>query len=393
VPLPLPDFTFGPELSAFRSELRDFLGQECRAVLGARPRDLTDLTGWPETAERELLRRAGAAGYVGVSLPREHGGGGRPRSWQAVVSHEAAYHDAPLIDTAAALVAPTVLQFGSPEQRAAFLPPAAAGTVNGCIAYTESGAGSDLAGIETTAERRDGTWVLRGEKVLVTGPHKSEWCCTIARTEPGSERGRGLSMFLVDLRVTPGARVERVPTANRWTLGTIHFEDATVPAGSLLGEEGAGWRQLGAALLNERSGMAWLGWARRDLEAIAVATAGTRDRRLRDAVAALVTDHWLGCRLSQRVLDAQDAGEAPVVASSAAKVWATELLTRIAAVGARVVGPATLTAPRWFADPDLGAWFAYELVERRHPPLSVGANEIQRTTIAQLGLGLPRDPA
>jgi alkylation response protein AidB-like acyl-CoA dehydrogenase len=164
------------------------------------------------------------------------------------------------------------------------------------------------------------------------------------------------------------------------------------PDSALLGEEGAGWRQLGAALLNERSGMAWLGWARRDLEAILELAAGTGDATVRTAVAGLVTDYWLGCRFAQRVIEAQDAGGAPVVESSIAKVWATELLTRIAAVGARLLGPAALTAPGWFADADPGAWCAYEVVERRHPPLSVGANEVQRSTIAQVGLGLPRDP-
>jgi alkylation response protein AidB-like acyl-CoA dehydrogenase len=387
----LADFTFAPELAAFRAEVAGFL-REVMAEGPTHGRDLDDLTGWPDGFERDVLRRAGAAGYVGVSLPAAYGGGDRPRSWQAVVSHESAYHDAPIIDTAAALVAPTVLQFGTAAQKDAFLPAAVAGTVNGCIAYTEAGAGSDLAGIATTAAPTDDGWVLDGEKVLVTGAHKSEWCCTIARTDPASTRGKGLSMFLIDLRGLADVRIERVPTANRWTLGTVRFEGTAVPPDALLGEEGAGWRQLGAALLNERSGMAWLGWARRDLEAVLALAAGTRDATVRTAVAGLVTDYWLGCRLAQRVIDAQDAGGAPVVESSASKIWATELLTRIAAVGAGLLGPAALRAPGWFADADPGAWFAYEVVERRHPPLSVGANEVQRTTLAQLGLGLPRDP-
>ena len=96
-------------------------------------------------------------------------------------------------------------------------------------------------------------------------------------------------------------------------------------------------------------------------------------------------------RLAERVLACQDAGEAPLVEAALSKVAATELLQRIARVGAAVVGPGVLTEPGWFGGP-LPEWFSYEVVERLHPPLSVGANEIQRTTIGQAGLGLPVSP-
>ena len=282
----LPDLRLAPDLAAFRDTVRVFLRREMAAGHTAGHRDPTDLTGWDAEFERTLLRRAGEAGLLGVSLPTEYGGGGRPRSWQAVLSFEAAFHDAPLIDTAAALVAPTILAFGTEAQCDAFVPAAAAGTVNVCIAYTEAGAGSDLSNVATTAQKQqpgsvlngEPGYVLNGEKVLVTGAHKAEWCATIARTDPESSGRRGLSMFLIDLR-TNGMTVERVPTANRWTLGTIRFDDARVPTDALLGVEGDGWRQLTAALLGERSGTAWLGWATRNLEALLVHCAGTDDRR------------------------------------------------------------------------------------------------------------------
>jgi alkylation response protein AidB-like acyl-CoA dehydrogenase len=354
-------------------------------------RDYRDLTGWDETFERALLARAGEAGIIGVSLPAEYGGGGRPRSWQAVVSFEAAYHDAPLIDTAAVLVAPTVLEFGSAAQRDWLLPAAADGSITACIAYTEAEAGSDLANIATRAvddARRDG-YVLEGEKVLVTGAHKADWCCTIARTDPESRGSRGLSMFLVDMRAT-GVSVQRVPTANGWTLGTITFDGVRVGADALLGERDLGWRQLGAALLSERSGAAWLGWATRNVEVLVDHYRSTDDALARNALADVVTRLFVGYRLAERVLAAQDAGGAPVVEAAMAKVWITELLQRIARVGDALLGADVLAAPGWFGEPPLARWFAYETVERLHPTLSVGANEIQRTTIAELGLGLPR---
>jgi alkylation response protein AidB-like acyl-CoA dehydrogenase len=383
----LPGLTFDPEIEAFRADVRAFLAE----VLTEGARDFSDLTGWDEAFEREVVRAAGTAGFLGISLPVELGGSGRPRSWQAAVSYEAAYYDAPLIDTAAVVVAPTVAALGTAEQRDAIVRAACAGTVNACIAYTETGAGSDLSNIETIAAARDdGGFVLDGEKVFVTGAHKSEWCSTIARTDPGSVGKRGLSMFVIDMR-TPGVEVERHTTANRWTLSTIRFDGAHVGEDAVLGEIGAGWRQLSGALLAERSGVAWLGWATRTLEALLDHCAGTRDGVVRDALAALVTQWFCAVGHVERVIALQDMGAASFTEGAMSKVFVTELLQRIGRVGTTLLGCDALTAPGWFGGP-LPEWFAYEVVERLHPTLSVGANEIQRTTIADVGLGLPPEP-
>jgi alkylation response protein AidB-like acyl-CoA dehydrogenase len=268
---------------------------------------------------------------------------------------------------------------------------ACTGTVNACIAYTESGAGSDLSNIATTAsEQPDGGFVLDGEKVFVTGAHKADWCCTIARTDPSSTGKRGLSMFLVDM-TTPGVEVERIATANRWTLSTVRFVGARVDEHAPLGDVGNGWRQLSGALLAERSGAAWLGWATRILEALLDSCAGTRDRVARDVLADLVARWFAAVGRVERVVALQDASAAAFAEGALSKVCVTELLQRIGRVGATLLGPDALTAPGWFGDA-LPQWFAYEVVERLHPTLSVGANEIQRTTIADVGLGLPPEP-
>jgi alkylation response protein AidB-like acyl-CoA dehydrogenase len=386
----LRGLVLAPDAEAFRADVRAFLTDALAPARAAGRRDRTDLTGWDEQFERDVVRAAGSAGFLGVSLPVELGGGGRPPSWQAALSYEAAYHDAPLIDTAAVLVAPTVVAFGTDAQRETVVRAACAGAINACIAYTESVAGSDLSNVGTTATAHDGSFVLDGEKVFVTGAHKADWCCTIARTDPGSRGKRGLSMFLLPMS-TPGVAVERVTTANRWTLGTVRFEQARVGADAVLGQVGDGWRQLSGALLAERSGVAWLGWATRALEGLLDHWAGTRDPIVRDQLARLVTSWFAAVGHVERVLELQDAGTAPFAEGAQSKVAATELLQRIATVGVALLGPGALTAPGWFADP-LPSWFAYEVVERLHPALSVGANEIQRTTIADAGLGLPPEP-
>jgi alkylation response protein AidB-like acyl-CoA dehydrogenase len=382
----LPGLTLDPEVEAFRAEVRAFLAE----TLVTGTRDFSDLTGWDEAFERDVVREAGARGYLGISLPVDLGGGGKPPSWQAAVSYEAAYHDAPLIDTAAVVVAPAVAAFGTDAQRGTIVRAACEGTINACIAYTETGAGSDLANIETVATPGDDGFVLDGEKVFVTGAHKSDLCCTIARTDPSSRGRRGLTMFLVDL-TTPGVEVERHATANRWTLSTVRFVGTRVGHEAVLGEVDNGWRQLTGALLAERSGVAWLGWATRTLEALLDHCAGTRDRVLRAALADLVGRWFSAVARVERVLALQDAGTASMAEGALSKVWVTELLQRIASVGAGALGPDALTAPGRFGG-SLPGWFAYEMVERLHPTLSVGANEIQRTTIADVGLGLPPEP-
>jgi alkylation response protein AidB-like acyl-CoA dehydrogenase len=387
----LPGLTLDSDAEAFRADLRAFLADALAPTRTVDRRDRTDLTGWDAVFEREVVRAAGGAGFLGVSLPVDLGGGGRSPSWQAAVSYEAAYHDAPLVDTAAALVAPTVVAFGTDAQRDTIVRAACEGTINACIAYTETGAGSDLSNITTTAAMQDdGGAVLDGEKVFVTGAHKSDWCCTIARTDRASHGKRGLSMFLVPM-TTPGVTVERHATANTWTLATVRFDGARLGPDALLGQVGEGWHQLSGALLAERSGAAWLGWATRALEGLLDGCAGTTDRLVRDELAALVARWFAAVGRVQRVLTLQAAGIAPFTEGALSKVCVTELLQRIANLGVAVLGPDALTAPGWFGDP-LPGWFAYEVVERVHPALSVGANEIQRTTIADVGLGLPPEP-
>jgi alkylation response protein AidB-like acyl-CoA dehydrogenase len=310
-----------------------------------------------------------------------------------VWAFEAAYHDAPSIDTAMTLCSGPLLAFGTDEQQQRFIPPMLRGEVLWAIAYTERGAGSDLSMLETTAQLDPDTggYVLRGEKALVTGLHKADWALTIARTDPDAPPRKGLSMFVVDLH-EPGVERRRRATANRWTLGELTFDDVLLPPDALLGARDAGWRQLTAALVEERSGMAWLGWATRLLDKL--------DRWGRDAgrsdalerLAARRAELAAGYRLSERVLTRQDAGEPATVDAAMAKVWATELLQRIARDALRLLGADGLVWSPLFADapPDvaLGGRVAWELIERIHPTISVGANELQRDTIARAGLGL-----
>jgi alkylation response protein AidB-like acyl-CoA dehydrogenase len=177
-------------MRAMRDELRAWLA----SVMSSAPdhADPHDLTGLDEAFERRLQREAGERGWLALE-----------GELRATFNFEVARADAPLIDTAATLVAPVFAR-----HRPDLLAPVVAGEVTACIAYTEANAGSDLAAMEAVADEVDGGWELTGTKVLVTGAHKADWCVTMATTNFDVPPRDGMSMFLVDMRAS-GVRVGR----------------------------------------------------------------------------------------------------------------------------------------------------------------------------------------
>ena len=396
--------TFEPGVEEFRTEVREYLRAAMAPERTRDHADPLDLTGLDEEFERALQRNAGTRGYLALTLPAEYGGGARSSAYRAAFSLEAAAFDAPLIDTALTLGGAPILAYGSDEQRATLLPAMARGEVTLCIAYSEADAGSDLTGIATTARPdRDGPdvgWRLDGTKVLVTGAHKADWCLLVARTDPDPDAAPrdAMTMFLVEMD-TPGVSVHRTRTANDWTLGDIVFDDARVPPSAVLGTVGRGFAQMAAAIADERSGFFWVGWAQRRLDDLVALVRGderatsAEHRCARDTVARLWIDVALAHALAQRVVAAQESGQDSTVLASMSKVFVTELLQRIASAGVALLGPRGLvTAPLFGPDDPDAAFhgrFAYEVVERLHPTISVGSNQVQRDVIAHRGLGLP----
>ena len=403
------DLRVEPEVERFRAEVRAYLAAAMAPDVVAGHSDPRDLTGLDEQFERALQADAGARGYLAISHPEEWGGGGRSPAYRAAFAREAAAFDAPLIDTALTLGGAPILAYGTDAQRQALLPAMARGEVLLCIAYSEPGAGSDLTAIATRARREDpadpsSDWIVSGTKHLVTGAHKSDWCLLVARTsdDPEVPARRAMSMFLFELRATPGVAVRRDRTANDWTLGTIEFRDARLPASALLGQEGRGFAQMAAALADERSGSFWVGWAEQRLADLVAHARAVGVERLavpaavaRDTLARLWIDVAIARHLARNVVTVQSHGDDATVPGALSKVFVTELLQRIASAGVALLGPAgLLTAPLFGpapADAPLRGRFAYECVERLHPTISVGANEIQRDLLAHRALGLPAD--
>jgi alkylation response protein AidB-like acyl-CoA dehydrogenase len=394
------DFRFPDDVEAFADEVCAFLGEWMAPARTAGHGDPDDLTGLDEEFERSVQAAAGERGYLGASVPRDLGGPGRSPSHQAVFNLHAAAHGAPLIDTAMTLAGQPILEHGTDGQRAFFVPRMLRGEIEMAIAYTEADAGSDLSAITATAEADGDGFVLRGAKVMVTGAHKADWCVTVARTRTDVAPRDGMSMFLVDMRAT-GVRVVRRRTMNGWTLGEVHFDGVRLGPEALLGARNGGWRQLVSAVRGERSGTAYLGFATDVLDRlVAYVGSATRDGVgladdpiVRDRIATLRIELDAGLRLAKRALWLHERGEPQVTIGAMAKVYATELLQRLAQAATEIAGHnGAIWGPLYDSDsPGAAAGrFAWEYLERVHGTVSVGANELQRDTIARVGLGLPR---
>ena len=244
-----------PELPAGAGELR----AEVRAFLNGALRDIPiaeRALSW-DACNPEFSRRMGAAGFIGVSFPREYGGGGRSQLERFVVLEECLAAGAPagfhwFADRQSG---PLILRYGSEELKRSLVPRICRGELCFCIGMSEPDSGSDLASLRTRARRSDAGWVVNGTKVWTTNAHRADYMIALFRTGEGGRRREGLSQFLVDLRNTPGIRIGPIrDLAGREHFNEVHFEDALLPADALIGEENSGWAQVTEELALERSG-------------------------------------------------------------------------------------------------------------------------------------------
>lgn len=367
----LTELRLSPELLAWRDEVREFLTSEMVPARVVGHIDPTDLTGLDQDFEQRHQKEAAHRGMLAVSLPAADGGQDRSRAWKHVYDLEAAFHGAPSIDTGVTLCGFVLSRFGTPAQKAGWLAPMVAGEMLGAIAYSEAGAGNNLAAISTTGVRDSGRWVLSGTKSHVTGAHKADVAIVLAVTDPDRSARSSMTMFLVPLDA-PGVAVKRRPTINRWTLGEVDFRQVRLEDECVLGEVGEGWPQVMAAVAAERGSLAHYGWAEQWLQRLPTGVARPERARLH-AVATRVR------AFAQRLIDYEESGLPVGYEASVVKVVSTELLQDIARTARSGAGQGETDWTPMFEE---GPSYAYDALEAIHPTVSVGANETHRDMIA-----------
>ena len=408
------DWADTTDQAQFRTQVRGFIQSAlpkyyqdqaaAGGVLGGEGGWQTDrFLGAPDAkaAALEWEKKVAEKGWVAPHWPSEYGGAGMSPMEQFILKQEMAEADAPDVGgQGVAMLGPTVIVHGTEEQKKRFLPATLNCEMVWCQGYSEPGAGSDLASLQTRAVRDGDEFVINGQKIWTSNAHRANWIWMLVRTDPDAPKHRGISFMVADM-ATPGLSVRPLISG-----GWMHFsnetfyEDVRVPATQVIGEVNRGW-YVGMTLLDfERSNISGAVSSKRELRSLVESIqAGGKDADKKradmvDSVRAEVADRFIetevGFNYSFRIISMQAAGTIPNYEASMSKMYMSELNQRIQRTGIKVFG---LRSNIWDPqDPQAahGARFIQNYVHTIPSTIAGGTSEIQRNIIATRGLGLPR---
>jgi alkylation response protein AidB-like acyl-CoA dehydrogenase len=389
------DFAFDPADVSFRAELRAFI--DATLPEWWRGMFVEDSRAIPFT--QEFCQVLAERGWLTAAWPAEHGGSDATAWTQTVLREEMWAAEEPRGPQYMNLnyIGPLIMRFGTPEQRARFLPPMAHGEVIWCQGFSEPDAGSDLASLRTRAtghgagDRID-HFVVDGSKIWTSyADSPAQWCLLLVRTDQAVERHAGISVLLLDMH-TPGITVRPIDTmAGPHEFNAVRFDRVVVPGDCLLGEQHHGWEIITAGLTFERVGIARYARAARVLEHLvehANATGRSRDPLVRARLAELRARCEAARLLAYRAVSIQARGEIPAVEASIARIHATQLEQAVAHAGLELLGPTGLLRAGDPAAP-LGGEVARHFVRNIPTTIAAGTLEIQKNIVARRGLDLP----
>ncbi|MFJ1955289.1 acyl-CoA dehydrogenase family protein [Streptomyces microflavus] len=395
-----------------RTELRAYFAAVLPAGGGGQWRD-------DPGEQRRLLRRIGADGMLGLGWPVAYGGQGRGPDEQFVFFDEAYRAGAPVSMVTLNTVGPTLMKYGTEEQKAYFLPRILSGDLVFAIGYSEPEAGTDLAALRTRAVRdgdngdgNGGDWVIDGQKIFTSNAQQADWIWLACRTDPDAPKHRGISIILVPTD-DPGFSWTPIETVGGLTTTTTYYDGVRVPASNLVGAENEGWGLITNQLNHERVALAAIGMQAEDFYEEALAHARTPDpatgrrridepwvrARLAEAYARLAATRLLNWRL----VGAVGAGALAPGEASGVKFAGTESAVEVYRMCQEVVGEAALLrggSPGCFGadggggDGGSGDGGGGEL-ERMNRAAQIntfggGVSEVQREIVATMRLGMTR---
>jgi alkylation response protein AidB-like acyl-CoA dehydrogenase len=379
------------EQEQLRRELRayytDLLDPETQAALAA------DLTG---PVMRSIVKQMAADGWLGIGWPTEYGGQGRGPMEQFIFFDESMRAGAPVPMLTINTVGPTIMQFGTDEQKNFFLPKILAGEIHFCIGYSEPGAGTDLAAVRTSAVRDGDEYVINGQKMWTSYASSADYCWLAVRTDPEAKKHKGISMIIVPMD-TPGIEVQPLQLMGEHEIGAVHYDDVRVPAANLVGGENNGWSLITNQLNHERVTLCSPGMVDRALTEV---REWAQQTRLPDG-RRVVDQEWVQHNLARayagfeflRLINWKVAWQAEnkqlsVADASTTKVFGTELYMDTIGWLFEILGE-----PGYLKTGSPGALLRSRL-EHLYRGLTIltfggGTNEIQRDLIGVFGLGMP----
>ncbi len=364
------DFAWTPEQDALRGHARKVATEAVERY--GRSND-----SWINGFSKEFGKEMAAHGWIGMTWPTEFGGGGQPPIDRLIVGEELITAGAPIAAVwfADRQMGPTLIRFGSPDQQAEFLPGILSGETTWCIGMSEPNAGSDLAGLTTSARREGDEFVINGQKIWTSFGELADYCYLICRTSTEGPPHRGISEVIVSMD-TPGIEVRPIMdmTTNRHFC-EVFFTDVRVPVANLVGVEGNAFKQTMSQLEHERGGIDRL-VSNRALYEIALQRANRDDPIVRQRIASLET----GYRLGRILVTREVLRQAPAGFSAATKCFCTEHEWAVAEFVADTLGAEAML----WTDVTRGLTYA--------PGYTImgGTSNVMRNILGERVLGLPR---
>jgi alkylation response protein AidB-like acyl-CoA dehydrogenase len=346
---------------------------------------------------RRVVKQMAEDGWLGIGWPTEYGGQGRSAIEQYIFFDESMRAGAPVPMLTINTVGPTIMQFGTPEQKDFFLPKILAGDIHFCIGYTEPESGTDLASLQTRAVRDGDEYVINGQKIYTSLAGGADYIWLATRTDPEVAKHKGISMFIVPMD-TPGIKVVPMHLLGDHNINYTFYEDVRVPAGNLVGGENAGWSLITNQLNHERVTLCSSGIIERALNDV---RSWAQNTKLADG-RRVIDQEWVQVHLARiysrleflklinwKVAWTATQGHLDVADASTIKVFGTEFYMEAFRLLLEVVGQAGYLT-RDNDDAVLAG--RLEMYARSLVILTFGGgtNEIQRDLIAIFGLGLPR---
>jgi alkylation response protein AidB-like acyl-CoA dehydrogenase len=376
-----------PAEAAFRQEVREFIAQNLPD--SAKQRSARRF----EDADREWSQKLGAAGYAGLTWPKEYGGAGAPYSHQAIFLEELARAEAPshLGVIGLGMAGPTIMAWGTPEQKERYLAKILSAEEIWCQGFSEPDAGSDLAASRTRIEDKGDHFLINGQKVWSSFAHIADFCILVGLGDPDAPRYKNLTYVIVDMHA-PGVDVRPlVQITGHPEFNEIFFTDVRVPKENILGTVGDGWQVAMTTLLHERGTLGFALSATLDV-AVRKLIALAKERNVTDPILRdRIAREWIELQAlkytNYRSLTALTKTGIPGPEGSASKLVWSENNQRLTKLALEILGSsAQLTNGGGYAD---GYW-QYQQLRSRGNTIEAGTSEILRNIVAERVLGLPR---
>ncbi len=391
------DFNYSPEDEAFRAEFRAWLEKNRQYATPLRE-SLADESEDQWDARLRWHRKLNEGGWLAVNWPREYGGRGATLLQNIIYEQELerAGTTVPFVGFGISLLGPTLIHWGTEEQKRRHLPKILTAEEIWCQGYSEPNSGSDLASLQTRAIEDGDYFVVNGSKIWTSSAQHADWIFLLTRTDPAAPKHKGISYLLVDMK-TPGVTVRPlVQMTGARGFNQVFFEDVRVPKSNIVGAKNQGWHVAITTLMFERSGGHDRGLLRQVHQLAALARRIPRnghsawnDTGVRQRIAQFAMDAQAVRYTGFRNLTRQLRGLPPGPEGSMMKLCATELGLRIAAFAMELLGPySQLEHGAPFAI-DQGTW-SQRMLAARGPTIYAGTNQIQRNIIGERVLGLPK---